>query len=167
MRCSECGREIPADRALTVDDRPICRECLHPGVDPIPFWPIGVVANDRDRPDDGFGVTGSDRSEIRLLPTMARFVAGLADETHLTVVWIPHRARPVRTRFARGWDGRMVGPFASRTPDRPTPIAVTDVELVAVDGTTLQVRGLDAIDGTPVLDLKVAPAGLKRRKRDG
>ena len=86
----------------------------------------------------------------------------LADETHLTIIWHLHQARPIKTVFHRGWDGKEVGPFASRTPDRLMPIAVTDVELIEVRGTTLVVRGLDAIDGTPVLDIKVSKKSLKR-----
>jgi tRNA (Thr-GGU) A37 N-methylase len=64
--------------------------------------------------------------------------------------------------FARGYDGKQVGPFASRTPDRLTPIGVTEVELLKVDGTKLVVRGLDAFNGTPVLDIKVSMTSLKR-----
>jgi len=88
-------------------------------------------------------------------------MSGVADETHLTIVWQFHRSGPITTVFARGWDGKRVGPFASRTPHRLTPIAVTDVELLEVHDTTLVVRGLEAIDGTPVLDIKVSPTSLK------
>jgi tRNA-Thr(GGU) m(6)t(6)A37 methyltransferase TsaA len=48
----------------------------------------------------------------------------------------------------------LVGLFATRTPLRPNPIGLTSVELLSVEGTTLRVRGLDAFDGTPVLDIK-------------
>ena len=48
------------------------------------------------------------------------------------------------------------GVFALRTPQRPNPIGVTIVDLVRVEGNVLFVRGLDAINGTPVLDLKPA-----------
>ncbi|MCD6364644.1 MAG: SAM-dependent methyltransferase, partial [Planctomycetes bacterium] len=90
-----------------------------------------------------------------------RFMKGLADETHLTIVWQFHQAKPVRSVFHRGWDHKLVGVFASRSPNRLTPIAVTDVELVGIDGTTLTVRGLEAVNGTPVLDIKVATKSLK------
>jgi hypothetical protein len=58
-----------------------------------------------------------------------------------------------------GLDGKEVGVFASRTPDRLSRIGIQDVRLVKVEGTTLVVKGLDAINGTPVLDIK-----LKRKK---
>jgi tRNA-Thr(GGU) m(6)t(6)A37 methyltransferase TsaA len=48
------------------------------------------------------------------------------------------------------------GVFALRSPRRPNPIGVTVVDLLSVEGNVLRVRGLDAIDGTPVLDLKPA-----------
>jgi len=51
-------------------------------------------------------------------------------------------------------DGVEVGVFATRSPHRPNPIAQTVVELVDRDGATLSVRGLDLVDGTPVLDVK-------------
>jgi tRNA (adenine37-N6)-methyltransferase len=66
-----------------------------------------------------------------------------------------HNARPVRSRFKRGLDGKTVGVFASRTPGRLSPIGIQDVRLLKVEGTTLIVEGLDAIDGTPVLDIKM------------
>jgi tRNA (Thr-GGU) A37 N-methylase len=49
---------------------------------------------------------------------------------------------------------RTTGTFALRSPVRPNPIASSIVELVAIDGTTLRVRGLDCLDGTPLIDLK-------------
>jgi tRNA (Thr-GGU) A37 N-methylase len=49
---------------------------------------------------------------------------------------------------------QTTGTFALRSPARPNPIASSIVQLIAIDGTTLQVRGLDCIDGTPLIDLK-------------
>jgi tRNA-Thr(GGU) m(6)t(6)A37 methyltransferase TsaA len=46
------------------------------------------------------------------------------------------------------------GVFATRSPDRPNPIGLSLVDVLAVEGTVLKVRGLDAVDGTPVVDLK-------------
>jgi len=145
-----------------VDGEAVCCRCLYGDAEALTIYPIGVVVNDKQRRSKGFGTTGGAVSQIRLAAGMARFLTGLADESHLTIIWQLHRARPVKTVFARGWDGKRVGPFASRTPDRPTPIAVTDVELLGVEGTTLTVRGLDAINGTPVLDIKVSRQSLKR-----
>ena len=78
----------------------------------------------------------------------------LADHRRIQVLYWMHQARrdlvlqtPLRT-------GRTTGTFALRSPVRPNPIASSTVELVAIEGTVLQVRGLDCLDGTPLIDLK-------------
>ncbi len=86
-----------------------------------------------------------------------RWRAALTDlvaHRRIQVLYWMHRARrdlvlqtPMRT-------GQTTGSFALRSPVRPNPIASSVVELVAVEGTTLQVRGLDCLDGTPLIDLK-------------
>jgi len=167
VQCAACGRAVVPESSQQVDEQWLCRPCLHGAVEPIAFWPIGVVDNDRERTDAGFGATGSEVSRIRLAPGQRRFLAGIEDESHLTIVWHCHRARPIRTLFARGWDGKRVGPYASRTPDRPNAIAVTEVTLLEVRDEVLVVRGLDAIDGTPVLDIKVGMDSLRRGRDAG
>jgi len=164
LKCTECGRQCGKDSIRRVDDKPICLNCLYGSVDPVGIRPIGLVVNRKKRAKDGLHLVGGGLSEIRLSPGMARFMKGLADETHLTIIWQLHEAGPVKSVFRRGWDGKRVGPFASRTPNRPTPIAVTDVELLGIAGTTLTVRGLDAVNGTPVLDVKVAMESLRRTR---
>lgn len=150
---------------IMIDGEPVSLTALYPdGANPILMRPIGYVVNDKERGAGGFGITGGDISEIHLYPGMARFMKGLEDETSLLVLWHFHEARPIRSVFHRGYDGKHVGPFASRTPDRLTPIGVTEVELLEVKGTTLIVRGLDAFNGTPVLDIKVSLASLKRSR---
>jgi tRNA-Thr(GGU) m(6)t(6)A37 methyltransferase TsaA len=81
-------------------------------------------------------------------------LTGLADHRRLQVLYWMHDARrdlvlqtPYRT-------GTTTGTFALRSPVRPNPIASSIVDLVAVDDVTVQVRGLDCLDGTPLIDLK-------------
>ena len=164
-KCSECGRQSAESSMRSIDGKPVCLKCLYGNVNPVQIWPIGFVVNDKKRTERGLASAGGNVSEIRLSSGMARFMKGLADETHLTVVWQLHKARPIRSVFHRGWDGKEVGPFASRTPDRLTPIAITNVELLEVKATTLTVRGLDAVNGTPVLDIKVAMESLQRTNK--
>ena len=71
------------------------------------------------------------------------------------MVYYLHESENVRSVFNRGLDGKKVGVFASRTPYRLSRIAVQDVELVGIEDTVLLVKGLDAIDGSPVLDIKM------------
>jgi tRNA (Thr-GGU) A37 N-methylase len=163
--CTTCNRGYKEDSVILVDGEALPLDSLYPAdAKPLLIRPIGYVVNDKERGAGGFGITGGDISEIHLYPSMARFMKGLADETSLLILWHFHKARPIRSEFARGYDGKQVGPFASRTPDRLTPIGVTEVELLEVKGTTLVVRNLDAFNGTPVLDIKVSMASLRRGK---
>ena len=142
---------------IQVDNERVLVEELYGDVEPIAIRPIGHVA----KVTEVGGDYASRISEIRLLPAMRRFMKGLDEESSLFVLWHFDRAQPVRSVFPRGWDGKEVGPFASRTPHRLTPIGATEVELIEVRGTTLVVRGLEAFEGTAVLDIKVAMASLR------
>ena len=80
-------------------------------------------------------------------------LAGLDGYRRIQVLYWMHRAR--RDLVLQTPAGaQTTGTFALRSPVRPNPIASSIVELVAIEGGTLQVRGLDCIDGTPLLDLK-------------
>ncbi len=78
----------------------------------------------------------------------------IAHHQRIQVLYWMHQARRdlvLQTPFRTG---QTTGSFALRSPVRPNPIASSVVELVAIEGTTLQVRGLDCLDGTPLIDLK-------------
>jgi tRNA-Thr(GGU) m(6)t(6)A37 methyltransferase TsaA len=83
---------------------------------------------------------------------------GLASWDHIWVLFVFH----LNVEQGRGWrpkirpprSTRKQGVFATRSPHRPNPIGMSALSLVGVDGLTLHVRGLDLIDGTPVLDIK-------------
>ncbi len=80
-------------------------------------------------------------------------LAGIAGHKRLQVLYWMHQARRdlvLQTPYQR----ETTGTFALRSPVRPNPIAVSLVELVGVDGAVLQVRGLDCLDGTPLIDIK-------------
>lgn len=122
--------------------------------------PLEIVGRVRSRisepVDHGWGAV---ESVIELAPAYHGATRGLEDFSHVLVVCLLHRARyePQRHRVRRPRgqaDMPEVGIFAQRAKDRPNPIGITAVELVAVDDQRLTVRGLDAIDGTPVLDVK-------------
>ena len=81
-------------------------------------------------------------------------LTGLAGHRRIQVLYWMHGARrdlALQTPFSTM---RTTGTFALRSPVRPNPIASSIVELVATDGATLRVRGLDCVDGTPLIDLK-------------
>lgn len=79
---------------------------------------------------------------------------GPGDEV-LVLTWLDRGDRDVLRVHPRGdADRPEVGVFATRSPDRPNPIGLHRVEVVAVDGGAVRVRDLEAVDGTPVLDVK-------------
>ncbi len=101
----------------------------------------------------------SHTSEIILKPQFVGALDGVADYSHLYVLYWLHEITEEK-RFTlkihpRGRaDLPLVGIFSARTNLRPNPIGLTIVELLKVESNVLVVRGLDAFDGTPVLDLK-------------
>jgi tRNA-Thr(GGU) m(6)t(6)A37 methyltransferase TsaA len=102
---------------------------------------------------------GSVESAIALEPAFRSGLRGLEEFSHVLVVTFLHGASfdPARhlVRRPRGRvDMPELGIFAQRAKDRPNPLGITVVPLLEVTGEGLRVRGLDAIDGTPVLDLK-------------
>ena len=120
--------------------------------------PIGTVKSPVDEMSQGNWA--SVESEIHLEPAYAPGLQGLEGFSHVLVIFFLDRAQGFDLekqllRRPRGMeDMQEVGVFAQRTKYRPNPIATTAVELLGIDGGIVRVRGLDALDGTPVLDLK-------------
>ncbi|WP_300614152.1 SAM-dependent methyltransferase [Trebonia sp.] len=138
--------------------------------DSITVTPIGAVRGGRTEIyEDNWGdVTARivlDPAEVEPEATI-----GLADYSHLEVVFVFHLAiTDRRGAFHPRGDPRwpMVGVLAGRSPLRPNHLGVSRCELLSVDGLELTVRGLDALDGSPVLDVKpyisqLAPRGQVR-----
>ena len=96
-------------------------------------------------------------SEIVIFPEWVDALDGVEGFSHVWVLFHFSQLLPLeslRTHPQSRDDAPLVGRFATRSPVRPTPIGMTPVELLAVEENCLRVRGLDAFDGTPVLDLK-------------
>lgn len=91
-----------------------------------------------------------------LRPELASGLEGLACGSKLVVIYYCHRVQgfPLRVQPRRHPQQPPRGVFASRSPARPNPLGLTVVTLERVEGHVLHVRGLDALDGSPVLDLK-------------
>jgi tRNA-Thr(GGU) m(6)t(6)A37 methyltransferase TsaA len=120
---------------------------------------IGFVRSPRtDRSDVDWGGVES-TIELDASQFTEESLLGLSDFSHLEVVYfmhgIPEDAITTGARHPREnaqWP--RAGIFAQRGAKRPNRIGVSRCKLISVDGTTIRVRGLDAIDGTPVLDIK-------------
>ena len=155
-RCSRCHRKAGQDKVCVIDDKAICVTCIYDKTKPFKIYPIGVVRNNLKRAKVGFGTMGKDGiSCIELLDSQKPFLYKIEEEKHITVVYYLHKSNKVKSVFNRGLDGKKVGVFASRTPHRLSKIAIQDVKMVKVDGLKLFVEGLDAIDGSPILDIKM------------
>ena len=123
----------------------------------ITLHPVGYVRSEvTSETDQDWGAV---TSRVELLPDFRAGLVGIDQFSHLLVLTFLHQAsfEPSShlTRRPRGLASMpLVGIFAQRAKDRPNPIGITAVSLLAVTADSVVVRGLDAIDGTPVLDLK-------------
>ncbi|MBZ5573799.1 MAG: tRNA (N6-threonylcarbamoyladenosine(37)-N6)-methyltransferase TrmO [Acidobacteriia bacterium] len=102
----------------------------------------------------GLGARHEAEGVLEILP---EFEAGLTDIegfSHLIVLWEFDRAQGFDLLASPPSDNRTHGVFATRSPRRPNPIGFTVVELRRRDGACLHVRGVDMLDGTPILDIK-------------
>jgi tRNA-Thr(GGU) m(6)t(6)A37 methyltransferase TsaA len=120
--------------------------------------PIGVVDSLLTDPADApkQGDEGSPQAVLDIDPEYANGLASLAVGDHVLVLtWLHLAARDVLSVHPRGNpDNPRRGVFNTRSPDRPNPIGLHRVQIVSIDGTRIRVEGLEAIDGTPIVDLK-------------
>jgi tRNA-Thr(GGU) m(6)t(6)A37 methyltransferase TsaA len=121
----------------------------------VTFRAIGTVKNEVKEPAH----RGSeDRvSEIIIDPALSEALDDLEKFSHIIVLYWIHRSRkpaPMKVHPRGDPERAMMGVFATRSPSRPNPIGKATVKLQERQGNVLKVQGLDAIDGTPVLDIK-------------
>ena len=128
-------------------------------MDSIQLTPIGHVVSGREKPQDD--QWDSVPCSIQLDPAQfsEEALAGLGDFSHIVVVFYFHKVDPKKivlsARHPRNNpDWPRVGIFSQRGKNRPNQIGVTVCSLERVDGLVIQVKGLDAIMNTPVLDIK-------------
>jgi tRNA (adenine37-N6)-methyltransferase len=100
---------------------------------------------------------GAEHRAEGILEILPEYEVGLTDVegfSHLFVLWVFDRAGGCALMATPPLDNRPHGVFATRSPQRPNPIGLTVVALLRREGTKLFVRGLDMLDGTPILDIK-------------
>jgi tRNA-Thr(GGU) m(6)t(6)A37 methyltransferase TsaA len=122
----------------------------------VTFAPIGYVENDFDAPTTP-GTVAVAESQIFVAPEFVEGLTGLEAGQRVMIVFHFHLVQSYALlQHPRGNRSRPKrGVFALHTPYRPNPIGVTVVDLLSVEGNALRVRGLDALNGTPVLDIKL------------
>jgi len=132
--------------------------------------PIGAVRSPYRSTQDVPKGLGTKHEAEGVLEIREEFEEGLLDIegfSHLFVIWEFDRADGYSLVGTPPSDDRPHGVFATRSPRRPNPIGLTVVELLSRDGRRLHVRGIDMLDGTPILDIKpylssVPPDRLRR-----
>jgi len=128
--------------------------------DPICFsmQPIGYVRGPyNDKHHQIPKGLGAKHEAEGVLEIRAEFEAGLRDIegfSHLFVIWAFDRSEGFSLVATPPSDERPHGVFATRSPQRPNPIGLTVVELLGREGPVLRVRGIDMLDGSPILDIK-------------
>jgi tRNA-Thr(GGU) m(6)t(6)A37 methyltransferase TsaA len=119
--------------------------------------PIGYVRspykNGKDIPK-GLGAQHQAEGSLELRADLEPGLTDIEGFSHLFVIWAFDRAEGFDLLASPPSDNRPHGVFATRAPRRPNPIGLTVVELVSRQGAALHVRGIDMLDGTPILDIK-------------
>lgn len=121
-----------------------------------------------DCPRQGDPEAGPD-CRVELDPRLEPALEGVEGKGWLELLyWLDRSRRDLLTQRPRGSDG-LRGTFSLRSPQRPNPIGSSVVRLVRREGPVLVVRGLDCLDGTPLLDLKPARCdqGVRARAENG
>jgi tRNA-Thr(GGU) m(6)t(6)A37 methyltransferase TsaA len=132
--------------------------------------PIGYVRSPYSSTKEipkGLGAKHEAEGSLEIRP---EFEPGLADVegfSHLIVLWEFDRSEGFSLVGTPPSDNRPHGVFATRSPLRPNPIGLTVVELLRREGASLRVRGIDMLDGTPILDIKpyLSNVPLERLRR--
>jgi len=119
--------------------------------------PIGFVSSPYKNTGEipkGLGAKHEADGVLRILPEFELGLTDIEGFSHLMVIWEFDRADGFELLGAPPSDNRPHGVFATRAPRRPNPIGLTTVELRRRQGAELHVRGVDMLDGTPILDIK-------------
>ncbi len=119
--------------------------------------PIGFVSSPYKQTGavpKGLGAKHEAEGVLKIVPEFAAGLTDIEGFSHLFVLWEFDRSQGYELLGKPPSDNREHGVFATRSPRRPNPIGLTVVELVRREGAELHVRGVDMLDGTPILDIK-------------
>ncbi len=167
--CSECGEKVMESRTVKKDEKILCIPCSKEGFyqmdgkgisfcrgekkqKAFPVYPIGYVESSFPEPDDP-AVMREKESSLIIYPEYQEGLYKIEESDFLDVIFYFHRSSGYILKGKRR-DGRTKGVFASRSPYRPSPLGLSRVKLLKREKNRLRVRGLDAINGTPMLDIK-------------
>lgn len=118
---------------------------------------IGYVESpfqDTSQIPKGLGAEHNAEGVLKILPELEQGLTDIEGFSHLYVLWVFHRSEGYDLMAMPPSDNRPHGVFATRSSRRPSPIGLTVVGLLRREGCRLFVRGVDMMDGTPILDIK-------------
>jgi len=132
--------------------------------------PIGFIRcayTDRSQIPKGLGAEHHAEGFLEILPEFKEGLKDIEGFSHLFILWIFHQAEGYDLIATPPTDNLPHGVFATRSPQRPNPVGLTVVELLSREDNLLHLRGIDMIDGTPVIDVKpylssIPPERIKR-----
>lgn len=112
----------------------------------------------------GLGAKHEAEGTLEIVPQFEPGLTDIEGFSHLIVLWVFDRAGEFELIGKPPSDNRPHGVFATRSPRRPNPIGLTVVELIRREGSRLHVRGIDMLDGTPILDIKPYLSSIPQEK---
>jgi tRNA-Thr(GGU) m(6)t(6)A37 methyltransferase TsaA len=133
-------------------------------------YPIGFVHSpftETQQVPRGLGAKHEEEGVLEILPEFEPGLRDIEGFSHLFVLWVFDRSEGCELEGTPPCDIQSHGVFATRSPRRPNPIGLTVVRLLRRESNRLHVRGIDMLDGTPILDIKpylssVSESELKR-----
>ena len=129
--------------------------------------PIGFVSSPYKEMKEipkGLGAQHQAEGVLKILPEFEQGLTDIEGLSHLYVIWEFDRSQGFELVGTPPCDNRPHGVFATRSPRRPNPVGLTTVELLRRDGANLHVRGVDMLDGTPILDIKPYLSSIPEEK---
>lgn len=116
--------------------------------------PIGIIHSPYKTRAEAPPQGKSDVLEIEIFEEYEEGLKDIETFSHIHVIYWMHKSKGYSLLITTPWNTKLHGLFATRTPNRPNPLGHSVVELIKRKGNILKVRGLDAIEGTPVIDIK-------------
>ncbi|MEJ2109651.1 MAG: tRNA (N6-threonylcarbamoyladenosine(37)-N6)-methyltransferase TrmO [Acidobacteriota bacterium] len=136
-------------------------------MDELKMRPIGHIHSsysDTRQVPKGLGTKHTLEGTLEILQEFEEGLQDIEGYSHLFILWVFHKVRGYELVGRPPTDNRPHGVFSTRSPRRPNPIGLSVVELLERDGRTLHLRGIDMLDGTPVLDIKPYTSSIPMEK---
>lgn len=126
--------------------------------DPITLTPIGLVhcrLKYREETPRNFDIS-TETATLEIFPAYAEALAGIEPgQTIVVLFWLHEARRDLLRVYPRGGRSRgLQGVFATRSPVRPNPVAISELKVSGIEGNLLKVSGVDVYNDTPILDIK-------------